>query len=90
MVTLHSVPDVVVYRCHDLGCDRVEVGVGEGLLDTLLNPVVWRRIGNVSTVCLASTTGEDADDATLGVGDDRPGIPGGGKSAILIAVRVDG
>jgi len=70
--------------------DRVEVGVGEGLLDTLLNPVVWRRIGNVGRVCPAGTAGEDADDATIGVSDDRPRIPGGGESAVLVGVRVDG
>lgn len=72
---LASVPDVVVYRCRDLG-DRVEVGVGEGLL---VQEVVWRHIGNVSRVGLAATAGEHADDVTIGVTSD-PEFPGAEKA----------
>ena len=74
----------------NLGRGRIKVRVGESLLDTLLDPVVWRRIGNIGRVCLASATREDAKDATIGVSDDRPRIPGGGESTVLVAVRVDG
>jgi hypothetical protein len=91
---LASMPDVVVYQCRDLDRDqvrdRVEVGVGEGLLDTLIEEVVCRHIGNVSRVSLAGTAGEHAEDATVGVTDDRPGVPGGGESAVLVTVGVDG
>lgn len=76
-----------MYRRHDLGHNRVEVGVRESRPDILLNPVVWRRIGNIDIVCLAGTAG---DDATIGVSDNRPGIPRSGEIAVHVAVRVDG
>ena len=66
------------------------MGIGKGLLDTLVNPVVWRRIRQIGRVRLASTAGEDADDATISVRDGRPGTPRGGETAALGAVRVDG
>ena len=58
------------------------MGVGEGLLDTLVKEVVWRHVGNVSGVGLADTAGKHADD----VANDRPGIPEGGESAVLVTL----
>src|SRR6266852_1182559 len=81
-----SVSDVVVYRCRDLGLDREEVGVGEGLLDTLVEEVVRRRIGNVSRIGLADTAGKHSDDAIVSVTDDGPGVPGRGESTVLVTV----
>src|SRR5712672_1772053 len=92
---LANIPDVVAYRCRDLvGRDRIgdweEVGVGEGLLDTLIEEVVCRHIGNVSRVSLASTTDEHANDVTIDITDDRPRVPRGGESTILVIIGVDG
>jgi len=87
---LASVPHVIVYLCHDLGRDRAELGIGKCLFDTLVNPVVWRRIRHIGRVFLAGTAGEDANNATIGVSDNRPGIPKGGESAVLATVRVVG
>ena len=45
LVIVEQDPNIVVYRCHDLGRDRVEdwveVGIGEGLLDPLVEEVVY-------------------------------------------------
>src|SRR5258706_5722823 len=56
-----STLNVVVHLRRGLGCDWVEMGVGEGLLDSLLNPVVWHQIRHVSRVILAGTDNEQAD-----------------------------
>jgi hypothetical protein len=77
-------------RCRDLLLDRVEVGVGEGLLDLLLDPKIRRHVGHVCRVSRAGTAGEQADDTSQPVNDNGPRIPGGGECAVLVAVGVDG
>jgi len=79
---------VVVCRCRDLDlgrvADREEVGVWEGLLDMLVEGGACRHIRNVSRVGLASTTGMYADDAIVGVSDNRPAVPGAEKAPSLL------
>jgi hypothetical protein len=77
-------------RCPNLLLDRVEVGVGEGPLDLLLEPEIRRHVGHVCRVSRAGTTGEQADDTSQPVNDNGPRIPGGGECAVLVAVGVDG
>jgi hypothetical protein len=77
-------------RCHDLLLDWVEVGVGEGLLDLLLNPEIWCHIGHICRVSRAGTTGEQADDMSQPVNDNGPRIPRGGECTILMTIGVDG
>ncbi len=45
-------------RYRDLLLDRVEVGVGEGLLDLLLDPEIRCHVGHVCRVSRAGTAGE--------------------------------
>jgi hypothetical protein len=40
-------------------------------------------MGNISKVSLAGTADEHADDATVGVTDDRPGVRGAEKAPSL-------
>ena len=58
------------------------VEVREGHLDTLLNPAIWRCIGNISSIGQACTTSEDPNDVTIGVSNNRPGISMGREGAI--------
>lgn len=61
-----------------------------GLLDTLVEEVVWQHIGNVSRVSLAGTTGKhQANNVTVGITNNRPGVPGGRESTILVTPGVD-
>ena len=79
-------------RCGDLLLDRVEVRVGEGLLDLLLDSEIRRHVGHVCKVSRTGTAGEQADDTSQPVNDDGPRIPGGGggECAVLVVVGVDG
>jgi len=74
----------------DLVHDRVEVGLGEGLLNTLVEPEVRHEVGHVSGHSRAGTAGEHTDDASLPVNDDRPRITWGGECAVSVAVGVNG
>jgi len=75
--------------CRDL-LDRVEVGVGEGRLDLFLDPEIRRHVGHICRVSRAGTAGEQADDTSQPVNNNRPRIPGGGECAVLVVVGVDG
>ena len=91
---LASISDIVMYWYHDLGPgqvgDWVKVGAGGRLLDTLVEEVVWQHIGNVSRVSLAGTTGKhQANNVTVGITNNRPGVPGGRESTILVTPGVD-
>ena len=70
--------------------DWVKLGVREGHLDTLFKPIVWHCIGNIINIFFASTTSEDANDATIGISNDRSRIPWCRESSHLMAVLVDG
>ena len=60
-------------------------------LDTIVEPVVGRRVRDVKLgICLAGTTGEEADDTSLAVSDDGTGITRSGEGAVLVTVRIDG
>ena len=91
---LARVPDVVVRRFRNLVHDRVEVGVGESLLSTCApsEPKIGREVGHVGCnwISRAGTAGEQADDASLPVDDNRPRITRGGECPVLVAVGVDG
>ena len=58
------------------------VEVREGQFDTLPNPAIWHCIGNISSIGQACTTSEDANDMTIGVGNNRPRISMGREGAI--------
>lgn len=70
--------------------DRVEVRVREGRLDTFVEEVVRRCIGNVHIIVLPRTAGNHSDDAIVGITDNGPGVAGGRESEILMAIGVDG
>lgn len=70
--------------------DWVQLRVRESHLDTLLKPIVWHCIGNIIITFFASTTSEDANDATIEISNDRPRIPGCRESSLFMAVLVDG
>jgi len=70
--------------------DRVEVGVGESRVDTPIETIIARDIGDIGGVSRTSTAGEQADNMSLPVNDNRPGIAGGGKQTALVTVRING
>ena len=72
MIHITNPPPFLDQLAKDRG---VEVGVGEGLLDTLIKEVIWRCIGNIRSLGRASTTGKHSDNAIVGISNDRPGVP---------------
>jgi hypothetical protein len=77
-------------KCTNLAGGLVEVAVGEGLPDLLLEPPVWGRVGYVCLVVRATTTGEQGDDTASSVEDDGARISWGGEGATLLVVGQDG
>lgn len=51
--------------------------MGKGLLDTLVEEGICRRIHDIGKVGQASTTGKHADDTIVGVTNDIPRVPRG-------------
>jgi len=76
-------------KCTNLVDDRVEVAAGEGLLDLLLQPPIWCRIGYIGLVSLAATTGDQGNDTAVSAEDDGTRVSWGGEGATL-AVGYDG
>ena len=58
------------------------MGIGKGLFDTLLDPVVRQCIRHVGGIVLAGTANEEADDTTVAFSNDGTRIPWGGESAV--------
>lgn len=60
------------------------MGVGEGLLDTLVQEAVCRQIGNVSRLGSPGTSSYHADNTTIDITDNSPRVPGGGDTIIRL------